>query len=539
MNAAVPNSPRGERAAHAWIALAIWAAGWGAMLWLDGAVDLANLAMLLVLTSALASLCLPAGLSALAGVLAVLAFNWTFVPPRGSFNVDLRQHALLLGAMLVVTTIVSMLMAALRRQLRHSEGHAMRAEQLRAWGDTLRDATDPLLQAGALQSALARESGVPVALLLLKDQALATALPSARSLDARLDDEAALHLGETDADQAAGLWFCLRQGQPMGPGSGRHEEQADWYLPLRGRGVTLGAAVLRGLGAPSRHAPELRAQAQALCDQLGLALQRALAQRDERVAREAAQVQGVRNALLAAISHDYRTPLATIMSAASALDAQAERQSLEQRRRLARSIVDEAAHLSRLADNTLQLARLDAPGLNLRCDWESAEEIVGAALRHARGHDPTRRVRARLEPGLPLLWCDAMLVQQALDNLIDNALKYSPPEASVEVLIHRRGEQVVLAVRDRGPGVAPAWRDRIFEVFHRGAAPMEGAAATAGGSIDARRGAGVGLAVCRAIARAHGGTLRLRPRGHGGCSFELSLALRQAPEPPAEPVNTP
>ena len=357
MNAAVPTLLQRASAAHAWIALAIWAAGWGAMLWLDGAVDLANLAMLLVLTSALASLWLPAWLSALAGVLAVLAFNWVFVPPRGSFNVDLRQHALLLGAMLVVTTIVSVLMAALRRQARHSDGHALRAEQLRHWGDTLRDAADPLLQAGALQSALAREGGVPVALLLLKDQALATAPATARSLDAPLDDGAALHLGETDADQAAGLWFCLRQGQPMGPGSGRHEEQADWYLPLRGRGATLGAAVLRGLGAPSRHAPELRAQAQALCDQLGLALQRSLAQRDERVAREAAQVQGVRNALLAAISHDYRTPLATIMSAASALDTQAERQSLEQRRRLARSIVDEAAHLSRLADNTLQLAR--------------------------------------------------------------------------------------------------------------------------------------------------------------------------------------
>lgn len=132
-----------------------------------------------------------------------------------------------------------------------------------------------------------------------------------------------------------------------------------------------------------------------------------------------------------------------------------------------------------------------------------------------------------------------MLVQQALDNLIDYVLKYSPPEAAVEVLIHRRAEQVVLAVRDRGPDVAPAWRDRIFEAFHRGAAPMEGAAATASGGIDARRGAGVGLAVCRAIARAHGGALRLRARGHGGCSFDLSLPLRQAPEPPAESANTP
>jgi two-component system sensor histidine kinase KdpD len=132
-----------------------------------------------------------------------------------------------------------------------------------------------------------------------------------------------------------------------------------------------------------------------------------------------------------------------------------------------------------------------------------------------------------------------MLVQQALDNLIDNALKYSPPESAIEVLIHRRGDQVVLAVRDRGPGVAPAWRERIFEPFHRGAAPMEGATQDAGSSIGARRGAGVGLAVCRAIAGAHGGALHLRPRAHGGCSFEFSLPLRDAPEAPPETPASP
>jgi len=534
MNPSAPPTLPGGRAARAWIAVAIWAAGWGAMLWLDGSVDLANLAMLLVLSSALASLWLPAWLSALAGALAVLAFNWVFVPPRGTFTVDLRQHALLLGAMLIVSTIVAAVMAALRRQAARSEGYAARAEQLRTWGDTLRDAADPLLQAGALQSGLAAICGAPVALLIPNQPAVATdaGRPGPQ-------DQDALQVGETDADQQAGLWHCLRQGQPMGPGTGRHEELADWYLPLRGRGVTLGAAVLRGVGAPSRQAPELRVHAQALCDQLGLALQRAMALRAERLARDAAQEQGVRNALLAAISHDYRTPLATIMSAASALDEQADRHSLEQRRRLARSIVGEAAQLSRLADNTLQLARLDAPGLNLRCGWESAEEIVGAALRHARASDPTHRVRARLEPGLPLLWCDALLVQQALDNLIDNALKYSPPESAIEVLIHRRGDQVVLAVRDRGPGVAPAWRERIFEVFHRGAAPMNGATQDADNRIGARRGAGVGLAVCRAIAAAHGGALHLRPRAHGGCSFELSLPLRAAPEAPAETPTSP
>ena len=527
MMLSLTNIDAGERR---WPAIATWALGWVALQLLDGRVDLANLAMLLVLTSAVASLWLSAWLSVLAGAAAVMAFNWTFVPPRGTFAVDLRQHALLLGAMLLVNTIIAALMAAQRRAAQRAERQTVWTEQMRGWGDTLRDAAEPLAHAGALHTALAVVSKGPVALLALKGRA-----PSAQE-----PNEAATSMlvGGTDADQLAGLWHCLRQGQPMGPGTGRHEELSDWYLPLRGRGVTLGAAVLRGLGAPSRADPDLRVHAQALCDQFGLALQRAQASRDEQQAREQAQTQGVRNALLAAISHDYRTPLATIMSAASSLDEQAERLSVEQRRRLARSIVDEAGQLSRLADNTLQLARLDAPGVNLRCDWESAEEIVGTVLRRARRHDPTRRVRARLEPDLPLLWCDAMLLTQLLDNLVDNALKYSPTEAPVEILVHRQGAQVVLAVRDRGPGVAPAWRERIFEVFHRGAPAMEGMAAAAL-DVEARPGAGVGLAVCRAIARAHGGELRLRPRAHGGCSFECALPMREPPGPPAKESPAP
>ena len=222
------------------------------------------------------------------------------------------------------------------------------------------------------------------------------------------------------------------------------------------------------------------------------------------------------------------------MGAASSLDEQADRLSTEQRQRLARSIVEETAQLSRLTDNTLQLARLDAPGVTLRCDWESAEEVVGAALRHARRRDPTRRVRARLEPDLPLLWCDALLISQLLDNLVDNALKYSPQDAPVEIVVRRQEDRVVLAVLDRGPGIAPAWRERIFEVFHRGAEAMTGGAPASTAETSARPGAGVGLAVCRAIARAHGGELRLRPRGHGGCSFECLLPVRQPPPQPTE-----
>ena len=420
---------------------------------------------------------------------------------------------LLLLLLLLLSAALGALLVRARRQVRAAKGHAEREERLRNWSDTLRDASDPAAHAHALHDALVAAGGVPVAVTV------STELPLPQQPDA-----AVMEIGQPSADQRAGLALCLRLGEAMGPCSARHAEQPDLYLPLRGRGVTLGAAVLRGLG--ERHAvdPALCAHVQALCDQMGQALQRSLSAHAEQAARELAREQGVRNALLAAISHDYRTPLASIMSAASSLEQQADRLGAEQRRQLAAGIVQEVKRLSRLADNTLQLARLDAPGVVLRCDWESAEEIVGSALRRVRKRDEGRQVRARLEPGLPLLWCDAMLVSQLLDNLIDNALKYGGPEAPVEILVRRIGERMLLAVRDRGPGIAPAWRERIFEVFQRGAD-----AATASADARQRPGAGVGLAVCRAIARVHGGELRLRPRGHGGSSFECVLPLREPP----------
>jgi len=501
------------------LAAAVWGLAWALMLGLDARLGLVNLALLPVLAAALASIWLPAWASMLASLLAVLAFNWAFVPPRGSFAVDVPQHGLLLLSMLALNWITAVLMARLAWQAAQAQLHARRAEQLRAFSEALRDSPEPLAQAPLLHEALAGLLDDAVLLMLLKDRLPAVNEPAAVQWQG----------AAPDADQRAGLWACLRQGSAFGPGTGRHEELQAWYLPLRGRRASHGAAWLR---LPGNTAPDaqLRAHAQSLCDQLGLALERQATEQAAQRARDEASGQAMRNALLAAISHDYRTPLASIMGAASSLLDQDARLSPAQRERLAATIVDETEALSRLTDNGLQLARLDAPGVVLRMDWESAEEIVGAVLQRVRRRrgEAARRVRARLEPDLPLLRCDALLLTQLLDNLVDNALKYAPGSA-IELLVRcaSEGEQsfMVLAVRDRGPGVAPAWRERIFNVFQRG---VELNRERPDG--EERRGAGVGLAACRAIALAHGGRMSYRARSHGGASFECWLPLAAAPQ---------
>lgn len=495
---------------HALIAGVLWAAGFAAMAALDGSVDLANLAMVLVATSALAAPLLPAWAGVLAGAGAVVAFNWCFVEPRHTLAVGLAQHAWLLLAIGVVNTLVAVLMARQRRHAEAAADAARREAALREFGERLRDSDDPLAEAGTLRTLLEAAAGVP-ATVLVATAGTADTGPC---------------IGAADANQRAGLAHCVRQGHALGPGSLRHVEQPDTYLPLRGaagRSAAQGAALLHGLGA--RRPPAVAvAHLQGLCDQLGAALHRRAVQRAAAAADERAQAQGVRNALLAALSHDFRTPLATILGAATSLQDQAAQLAPEPRRVLAARIADEARRLARMTENALQLARLDAPGVPLRCDWESAEELIGAVMRHARTPEAQARLRVRLEPGLPLVWCDPLLIAQLLDNLIDNALKYSPDGTPVEVLARRHGDQLVLAVRDRGPGIAPASRDQVFEPWQRGAEPMAGRPAA-----PERPGSGVGLAVCRAIAQAHGGELRLRARGHGGSAFECWLPVREVP----------
>jgi two-component system sensor histidine kinase KdpD len=484
---------------------------------LDPRVDLANLAMIFVLASTLVAFWLPAWASALFALTSVALFNWSFVPPRGSFQVDLSQHALLLGTLLTVCLTISALIARLRRQASLAARRAREAEQIQRLGDVLRAAQDPQTMAEGLDQALADLSSDGTALMLLHDELPATDDPLAAQWRGIVLSPA----------EQIGLWLCLRDNRAFGAGTGLHSELPAWYLPIRGPQAAWGATLFR-LDPLKDPDPDLQRHAQMLCDLLGQALHRHHLERRTAEARAEAEAQKLRSALLAAISHDFRTPLASILGAASSLASQSERLSENQRRTWLDQIQDETRALTAMADNTLQLVRLEAGNIALRLDWESLEELVGAVLARVRQRDPQRRIRARLEPSLPLIRVDAPLFIQLLENLLDNALKYSPADAGpVDLVVRVAEDTLLLAVKDRGPGVPVADRTRIFDMFQRGQ------------GRSACRGSGLGLAVCRAIAQAHGGSLSVRMRGHGGSSFELRLPLQHAPDmlTPAEDVE--
>ncbi len=488
-----------------WLGGAIWLVGWFAIYRLDTHLDSSNLAMLLVLTSALAAVCLPWRISVSLAVTFVLAFDWFFIPPRGTFTVDFHQHTLMLLVMLVVNLIIVILMAVRRGQSELAQRHAREADILRQWSDALLESSAPHEHLEELQNLLEQLSGKKVALLVLKNV-----------LPAQDDPQEIWQLGDAGIEQSHALWYCTRNNQQLGRGTGRFDMFSDVYLPLRARGHALGGVLL---GNFAEHEISTRIHLQAICDQFGNALERYRLHQLEIHARENAQAQLIRNNLLAAISHDYRTPLATIMGAASSLNEQTDKLDAAQQHQLAQRIYDEAERLNGMTNNILQFARLDADK-RVNCDWQSAEEILADLMRRWRGRHIAHRLHIHSQPQLPLLWCDAILIGQLLENLVDNALKYSPPDSPVNIDVFTEGDFCLLSVSDKGQGIDTRWHNKIFEPFQRGAIDQNGSPVI---------GAGVGLALCRAIALAHYGEINVECPPEGGSRFTLRLPSRTLP----------
>jgi two-component system, OmpR family, sensor histidine kinase KdpD len=223
------------------------------------------------------------------------------------------------------------------------------------------------------------------------------------------------------------------------------------------------------------------------------------------------------------VSHDLRTPLAAITGSASTLVEGRDTLDPETRQELAQGIEDEADRLNRLVHNLLDMTRLESGGIQARKDWHSIEEIVGSALGRLEKALGERRVVINLPADLPLVPLDPLLIEQALINLLDNAIKYTPPDAPIEITGAVDDGAVHLRIADRGPGFAPDEVERVFDKFYR----SETAAS--------RSGAGLGLTIVRGIVEAHGGRVVAENRPGGGALFRITLPLGEPP--PKVPVD--
>lgn len=496
----------GVASARGWVtvALLLVAATLVSML-LDQHVALMSQAMVYVLAVVIASYRLRWIESAVCAVGAVTALNFFFVPPRWTLVVENRELFIGLATMLVLALVISHLATRLRRESEMARQSERRARQLQGLSTDLASAASPAEVLSLGRQALDAAFAGPCTLILANEP---QETPDAAAQPAPVLD---------------GLRCCMTEAAVLGPGTGRWPGLNAWYLPLGDKERTVvGAACVRPALSGDTDGRE---HAQALCALLAQSLWRL------RLSASVAEAQGemqrhqLQSTFLAAVSHDLRTPLAAIVGAASSLQTQRDRLPLPDQDRLLDSIVNEASYLTEVTENTLQFVRLSSSEQALRRDWESIEEIVGAVLARVRQRDPQRRIKSRVASGLPLVRADPVLLAQMLGNLLDNALKYS--DGSIDLTVGALGmeggagasvnsQELEIAVKDRGPGVAEADQETIFEPYARG-------------EQSGHRGAGLGLAVCRAIAAAHGGRLTLRRRSGGGSCFTASLPIEAQP----------
>ncbi|HEX6442720.1 MAG TPA: ATP-binding protein [Stellaceae bacterium] len=452
--------------------------------------------------------------SLVACVLSVLAFNFFLVPPVYTFAIADPDNAVALFFFLLVAVIVSNLTAATRTQIVIARSRARTTAALYAFSRKLAGigTLDDLLWATAYQVS----SMLAVRTVLLMPDRAAGRLAIACGYPPE---------DELDAAEMAAAHRCWEENRPTSRGAAPASDGTRLFLPLRtDRGAVGVVGIERNPTGPPM-TPDDRRLLDALVDQAAVAIERISLAGGLAEARVLAETERLRAALLTSLSHDLRTPLASILGAVSSLRSFAEKYDAAQRDELLATLQDEAERLNRFVANLLDMTRLESGAIELRLELFDLGEIVGAALQHAGSVLAHHQVTVNVDPELPMLRLDAVLFEQVLFNLLDNAAKYSPPGSRIEMRARAEGDHVLLQVIDEGPGIPPGDLERVFDKFYRVQAQDR-----------QRAGTGLGLAICRGFVEAQGGRIEALNRANrSGAVLSIRLPIPEAARL-AEPV---
>jgi two-component system sensor histidine kinase KdpD len=446
------------------------------------------------------------GPSMATAALSVAAYDFFFVPPHLTFAVRDARYFLTFTMMFLVSSLLSALTTRLKRQEQGALAREERASALYVLSRQLGALLDPS-RAASVVAAHASDS--------FEASAAVLAANASGKLEVIGRCPAELELGGTELGVAK---WVYEHGRMAGLGTDTLPGAKVVCSELRVGPQPLGVVAL----APRSGLPlgmEQSSFFEAFCRQAAFAFERARLSDQARLSALRAKTEELRSSLLSAVSHDLRTPLASITGAASSLREDTGL-AAETRQELLDTICEEAERLERLVANLLDMTRLETGGLSPRREWVPLEELVGAALTRLEPKLQLRKVETRIDPALPLLSVDPVLMQQVFVNLLENALKYTPEGSPFEIRARAADGLAEITVRDHGPGIEPGQEERIFEKFQRGDHIGIG-------------GVGLGLPICRGIAEAHGGTLRAANAPDGGAAFELRLPLLSG-APPAE-----
>jgi len=439
----------------------------------------------LVLLTAVVAVAVRYGLwpSLLATVAASLCYNFFFLPPIYTFTITDPTNVAAFVLFMVVAMIVSNVAARVRTQADAAIGRIRMSEQLYAFSRKLAGTAtlDDVLWATAYQIALMLK--VRVVLLLPEDGLLTvkSGYPPEDDLD--------------QADLAAANW-AWSNDRPAGRGSDTLPGAKRLFLPMRtGRGP-IGVIGIDNDRTGPLLTPDQRRLLDALVDQGALAIERVLLVEDMDRVKRTVESERLRSALLTSISHDLKTPLASVLGAASTMRDLAGALSDTEKRDLLATVIDESERLNRFIANLLDMTKLESGAIVPNTALHDLGEIVGSALRRASKILTAHKVELVLAADLPMLQLDAVLFEQVLFNLLDNAAKYSPPDTTIAIKSKRERDQVVLEIADEGGGIPPDELESVFDKFYR---------AQKGDHV--RPGTGLGLAISRGFVEAMRGTI--------------------------------
>jgi two-component system sensor histidine kinase KdpD len=512
-----PPSKRGSAARRTRLGHYLWTVGivaatLGVAAMLRAALDLPDLEMLFLLAVMISAERFGRGPAFLAAGLGVACYDFFFVPPVHTFSVTDQRYFLTFVMMFGVGFVMSELAARLRRQERDALGREERTAVLYALTKDLA-ITDTPSQIAAIVARHAGDLFAATAVVLAPFEGgelrLLGAAPAEATLDAK---DMGVARWTYDHDELAGLGTDTLAGSNT------------ICAPLRAGSARLGVLALIPVEKKALRVDQ-RTFLDVFCRQAAVALERARLSAEARIAALRAKTEEMRSSLLSAVSHDLRTPLASITGAATALRDD-DNLGEATRGELVESIVDQAERLERLVANLLDMTRLESGGVSLRRDWVPLDEIIGSALTRLEAKLGSREITVEIAPDVPLVFVDPVLLEQLFVNLLENADKYTEARSPIEIRARNEGDRVAIDVLDHGPGIPAGAEEKVFEKFFRG--PSVGVP-----------GAGLGLPICKGVVEAHGGTIVARNRSEGGAAFHIVLPNGGTPPSVPSPGSIP
>ncbi len=469
----------------------------------DRYLSVANLALIFLTVVLVVAVRTRMSVAVYAALVCFVGYNFFFTEPRHNLAIANADDVLAVVLFLVVALVCGRLATRLASQvasLRAARAHATVLHELAQRLGAVTEAS-ALCEVGVQALAQALDGQVALVVRAAADdwQVLAGTPP-----------DFALHPAEVTALERS----CTDSSAPVT----RMPRSEPWVLPLDATVDTVRALVVRPRHAGVATLAERQALAVDMIQDLRQALERAqLAEALER-ARVEGETERLRAALLSSVSHDLRSPLASMIGAASTLAAYEAQLPDDERRSLMESILEEGERLDRYIQNLLDMTRLGHGELALHRDWVDAADIVWAAITRLRKFQPDTRIDSHMPQDTVLLFVHPALIEQALFNILENAAHVSPADRPILVTVEMHDQHLRIDVSDRGPGIPDDERQRIFDTFY-----------SVSRGDRAPKGTGLGLSICRGLIGAHGGQVQALPRAGGGTTLRITLPLPATP----------